>query len=183
MVKVLVSAGHSNKDPGAVCHGVKEADIACDLRNYTAFYLRQADVRGLEVVTDGEGDINLPLVNAASLARGCDYAVEFHMNAAKDQQVYGVECLSQPKDKKLAQAIAREITKVTKTNIRGVMGWKPENSGQHTRLAFVRAGGIIIEVDFITNALMCETVVYKRWLVAKAVATAILDYLKSEVKL
>lgn len=182
---IFVSAGHSNTDPGACANGHREADIVLDLRNYTAFYLKRdlATYKNMTILTDGEGDDNMPLAQAATIARKSDLAIEFHMNAARDQQAEGVECLSQPKDKALSQEIAREIIKVTKSTLRGIIGWKPENAGQHQRLAFVRAGGIIIEVDFITNALMCETVVAKRWLIAKAVANAVINFLKKEGKL
>jgi N-acetylmuramoyl-L-alanine amidase len=49
-------------------------------------------------------------------------------------------------------------------------GAKPENSGQHTRLAFVRAGGIILELLFITNAGDLEAYDARKWLAASAVA-------------
>ena len=52
MSVITVTAGHSNKDPGAVNGLFREADIAQEMRNMVASYLRQKDIA---VKTDGEG--------------------------------------------------------------------------------------------------------------------------------
>ena len=44
----VVTAGHSNTDPGAVANGRKEAEIACDMRSMIASKLR---ARGATVET------------------------------------------------------------------------------------------------------------------------------------
>ena len=81
MSKIIVlTAGHSNTDPGAVNGSDREADIAQDIRNIVASILR--DDYGLTVRTDGEGKGNLPLREAVKLIRGSDVAIEFHTNAA-----------------------------------------------------------------------------------------------------
>ena len=46
---VVITAGHSNEDPGAVYDNTKEADFCADMRNYVAFYLRNW---GVQVKTD-----------------------------------------------------------------------------------------------------------------------------------
>ena len=57
----VVTAGHSNTDPGAVANGHKESDIACDMRNMIASKLRAL---GHKVFTDGDGKENQPLSQA-----------------------------------------------------------------------------------------------------------------------
>ena len=171
---IVITAGHSNVDPGAVSNGFKEADFAADMRNYVAYYLRNW---GFKVTTDGEGRTNAPLRQAIQLARGADVSVEFHLNASSTYTAYGVECLSQTKDKALSQKLAQAVADVTGTKLRGDMGWQPENAGQHSRLGFVRAGGIIVELEFVTCQSRMNALNEKRWLVAKAIATVIREHM------
>lgn len=174
MTKIVVTAGHSNVDPGAVANGFKEADFCADMRNYVAFYLKNW---GFTVETDGEGRTNAPLAQAISIAKGAKVAVEFHLNAAVSRKASGIEVLAPSNKKKLAQAIAKSIAKVTGSNLRGDEGFKPEDSGQHRRLGFVRAGGMIVELEFISNPTKFNILRETRWLVAKAIAETIRNYI------
>lgn len=90
----VITAGHSNVDPGAVAQGEKESALMADLRNIVALKLRQL---GHKVVTDGEGKDNQPLSSALKL-KG-DLAVELHTNAAANPKATGVEVLALPKHK------------------------------------------------------------------------------------
>ncbi len=160
---VFVSAGHSNVDPGACAHGRREADIAVEFRNMVAFYLQR---EGIPHGMDGQGTDNLPLPRAAAMAREADIAVEFHCNASSGQ-AGGCEALSDSGDSALAGELCKAVADALRITNRGA---KPENSGQHTRLAFVRAGGVILELFFITNAGDLEAYDARKWLAASAVA-------------
>lgn len=171
---VTVTAGHSNTDPGAVAHGRTEADIACEARNIIVSYLKTF---GLVTRSDGTGTTNMPLGTAITLAKGADVAVELHCNAGP-ASARGVEVLSKESDKALAQAIAQAIHGVTGIPLRGIKGWKPEDSGQHTRLGFISKGnGLIIELFFISNTAELALWDAKKWLICKAIAEAIRDHL------
>lgn len=174
---ITITAGHSNTDSGAVGNGYKENEFVTNIRNYVTLYLRQA---GFTVQTDGNGSDNQPLSTAMKLASKSQVAVEFHLNAATNSTAKGVEVLSSPKDKVLSQKIAQAISSVTGSPLRGEKGWKPENSGQHARLGFVRSGGVIVELEFISNKNAMETLNSKRWLVAKAIAEAIALHVKGK---
>ncbi len=63
--------------------------------------------------------------------------------------------------------------------VRGDNGWKPESSGQHSRLAYVSNGGIILELFFISNDAELETWNLKKWLIAKAVADVLIQHVRS----
>ncbi len=148
---VLISAGHSTvppQDSGAVGNGFTEAKEALRLRDKTAMFLRRHNAIVLE---DGDDGISEPLRKALELAKKADVAVEFHFNAGPPKAT-GIEVLSKPRHKKLAQQLAGAIHSATKLPLRGESGWKADNSGQHHRLAFCEAGGLIIEVAFISNA-------------------------------
>nr|DAR25194.1 MAG TPA: Cell wall hydrolase autolysin [Caudoviricetes sp.] len=175
LTKIVITAGHSNTDPGAVYDGNKEADYAADMRNYVAYYLRNW---GFDVVTDGEGRVNAPLAQAVRLIPGSDLAVEFHLNASTNKTAKGIEVLCRDNRRQTAQNIAKAIQSVTGSTLRGDNGWKPEDSGQHKRLAFVSAGGLIVELGFISNFTEMKTLMDKRWLVAKAIAEAIREEYK-----
>nr|DAE86731.1 MAG TPA: Cell wall hydrolase autolysin [Caudoviricetes sp.] len=175
LTRIVITAGHSNTDPGAVADGYKEADYAADMRNYVAYYLRNW---GFDVVTDGEGRVNAPLAQAVRLIPGSDLAVEFHLNTSTNKTAKGIEVLARDNKRQIAQNIARAIQSVTDSVLRGDDGWKPEDSGQHKRLAFVSAGGLIVELGFISNFTEMKTLVDKRWLVAKAIAEAIREMYK-----
>ena len=74
--------------------------------------------------------------------------------------------------------MCQAIAKVLGTTVRGGDGgWKPENSGQHSRLAFVSGGGIILETFFITNEDELATYDRNKEKVADAIIEAILKNL------
>lgn len=160
---VLLSAGHSNTDPGAVANGRREADIAVEFRNLVAFYF---DRMGVEYATDGKGTDNLPLPQAVRLARLHKVAVEFHCNAGPATAT-GVECLSDASDAALSARICRAISEGLGIRDRGA---KPEGSGQHHRLAFVQSGGIIVELFFLTNRKDLAAYYERKWVAARNVA-------------
>ena len=146
MSKIIVlTAGHSNTDPGAVNGSDREADIAQDMRNITASIL--CNDYGLTVKTDGEGKGNLPLREAVKLIRGSDVAIEFHTNAAASKAATGVEALSTSKNKRWCQVLRRAVADATGWKLRGEGGYKPDNAGQHSRLAYRKGIHHAIEQD------------------------------------
>lgn len=170
---ITLTAGHSNTDPGAVNKQRTEADIAVDMRNMVRYYLIR---EGWTVKTDGEGKINFPLIQAIKLAIQSPLAIEFHCNAGPST-AKGCEVLAQLKHKELAQTIAQAIAKEMSIPLRGDKGYKPENSGQHSRLGFISKGnGLIVELFFISNNDELATWDRVKWRVAKEVADAINNY-------
>jgi len=167
---ILLSAGHSNADPGAVANGVREADIAVEARNIVRHKLEAA---GFPAVSDGTGSDNQPLSAAVKLIAGKSLAVEFHCNAAVNPLAGGVECISLPSLRKESQAIAAAISKAMGIKLRGEAGWIDQSKSARGRLAFVNAGGIIVELFFLSNPAELKTWQEKKWLVCQAIADAI----------
>jgi len=163
---VFISAGHSNVDPGACANGRREADIAVEFRNMVSFYLSRD---GIPHDLDGSGTDNYPLARAAQIARAHDIAVEFHCNAAGSAAT-GTEALTGGKDVALSVALTKAVSTALGIANRGA---KPENAGQHSRLAFVQAGGVILEVIFITSTFDLLAYDARRWLAAQAVSGVI----------
>lgn len=160
---IFISAGHSDTDPGAVAQGRREADIAVEFRNLIAFYLMRD---GVPHELDGHGTANLPLAETVKRSSLYDIAIEIHCNAGPPLAT-GVECLAGQDDIPLAAQLSRAIAQNLAIRDRGA---KPEDSGQHTRLAFVRAGGIIVELFFLTNRADLTAYYNRKWLAARPVA-------------
>ena len=169
MKSIFLSAGHSITDPGAVGNGLKEADVAVETRNLVSYYLTQWQVPH-EV--DGRFTENIPLALAAKKARRHPLAVEFHCNAAGTPAARGCETLSAPDDMELGAKLCEAMAAALGTKNRGA---KPENAGHHSRLAFVQAGGIIVELFFITNPLDVEAYRAKKWLLARGIAEVLAE--------
>lgn len=170
-----ITAGHSNTDPGAVNGKTKEADLVVNFRNAVTHYLREA---GLQVKTDGTGAKNNPLSAAVKLIQGSSVAVEFHMNAATSKQANGIETIALPKDKKLAQDLSKAVADALGSRLRGDNGWIDQSKSARGRLAYVNAGGLIVELGFISNEDELARFNARYWLAAKAVAKVLIDYEK-----
>ena len=170
MAKFVITAGHSDSDPGAVANGVKEADIARDMRNMVTKKLRE---RGHEVTTDGGNGVNLPLAVAVRLVKDGIPAIEFHCNAASSSQATGVETISRMKDRGKAQKISKAIGDALGLRLRGDAGWIDQSQSARGRLGFVQAGGMIAELFFLTNPEDLAKWNEKKWLAATAVCDAL----------
>ena len=182
MKTIFLSAGHSNSDPGAVgMHPdatgrnvpTKEADVAAEIRNIVSYYLTQM---GVVHEVDGKGTVNVPLAEAVKKARKHPIGIEFHLNASGSALAAGVETLSGPDDMQLGRDLCACIAQILNTKNRGA---KPENSGQHHRLAFVQAGGLILELFFVTNSTELATYQAKKWLVGRGVAEVLAKYART----
>lgn len=170
-----IAAGHSNTDPGAVNGKVKEAELVTNFRNAVSYYLRE---HGVQVKNDGVGIKNDPLSSAIKLIHGSDVAVEFHMNAAASKQANGVETISLPHDKKLAQDLSAAIANTLGSRLRGDKGWIDQSKSARGRLGYVNAGGLIVELGFISNDDELARFNARYWLAAKAVAKVLAKYLE-----
>lgn len=172
MKHIFISAGHSDADPGACANGLREADVVTEFRDMVAHYLAEA---GVTFTRDGSKGENLTLKQAIAMMPSRGISVEFHLNAAENKQATGVESLSRDNLKPLGEKLCAAISERLSIKNRGANG---ESAGQHTRLAFVSAGGLILELFFVTNVADVESYKAKKWLVAKDVAQILIDAAK-----
>ena len=173
---VTVTAGHSNKDPGAVNGKFKEAELVSQFRNAVAYYLREA---GIQYKTDGVGILNQDLNAAIKLIKGSSVAVEFHMNAATSKQANGIETIALPKDKKLAQDLSKAVADVFGSRLRGDNGWIDQSQSARGKLGFISNGGLIVELGFISNEEELFQFNARYWSAAKAVAMILIKHEKA----
>jgi len=168
-----ITAGHGDKDPGAVApDGTTERDLMTDLRDIVAHKLR---LIGHTVRTDGGIRQNLPLPYALTLVPGSAVAIELHTNAATNPAATGVEVISLPAQKAIAQRLARNIARVTAQKLRGDGGWIDQSQSARGRLGYVRAGGLVVEVFFLSNPQDLATYEGRKWMVATAIVEALTE--------
>ena len=173
---VTVTAGHSNKDPGAVNGKFKEAELVSQFRNAVAYYLREA---GIQYKTDGVGILNQDLNAAIKLIKGSSVAVEFHMNAATSKQANGIETIALPKDKKLAQDLSKAVADAFGSRLRGDNGWIDQSQSARGKLGFISNGGLIVELGFISNEEELFQFNARYWSAAEAVAMILIKHEKA----
>ncbi len=182
---ITVTSGHSNTgkiDSGSVTTVggklIKEADMAMLLRNTILYYLQQDK----DIITrcDGYNQTNLPLREALKLIDGSDVAVEVHFNSSNNKTANGVECIALPKDKTLAQNLSKAVAKVTGSRLRGIDGFITQEDSLRGKLGYINAGGLILEVSFLSNATELKAFEEKYWLIGKAVAEVLIDYVKNK---
>jgi N-acetylmuramoyl-L-alanine amidase len=166
-----ITAGHGGRDPGAVAQdGTTEAALMTELRDIVASKLRSL---GHTVRTDGGWRANLPLPYAITLVPGSTVALELHTNAATNPAARGVEVISLPERAQLARTIARRIAHTIESPVRGNGGWIDQSQSARGRLGFVRAGGLVVEVGFISNPAELYMMRSRLWLIASAIVAAI----------
>lgn len=169
-MKFTVTAGHGANDPGAVAaNGITEASLMTELRDLVADQLRS---RGHDVKTDGAKWQNLPLVHALTLVPGRDLAVELHTNAFTNPAAKGVEVISNPDRREQSRTIARNISHALDIPLRGAGGWIDQSMSARGRLGFVRAGGLVVEVFFISNPDELAKFQARKLALAEAIARA-----------
>ena len=171
MSKYTVTAGHGANDPGAVAKtGETENALMTELRDIVASKLKDL---GHTVATDGGWRQNLPLPYAMTLVPGSAAAIELHTNASTNPSARGVEVVSLPGQKELARTIARRIAHVLNIPVRGSGGWIDQSETARGRLGFVRVGGLVVEVFFISNPSELSNFQAKKWQVASAIVAAL----------
>lgn len=167
---IVLCAGHGGTDQGAAASGRVEGREAVKVRDAVAALLRQ---RRLSVITDGGPGVNEPLTEAIRLARKTNGPrVDIHFNAGPAAAT-GVECLAKENQRELAQALAQAAASALNLKLRGDAGYKSASSGQHSRLAFCEAGGVVLEICFITNPADVVALDRNRQALALALAEAL----------
>lgn len=142
------------------------------LRNIVADKLRAL---GHDVITDGVKGENWALSRAMKLITG-RVSIELHTNASTSPAARGVEVISLPSDKALAQRIARNIARTLNTITRREAGWLDPREVERDRgfyPGFVRSGGLIVETFFQSNPNELANYHGSSWLVAQAIVDAL----------
>lgn len=174
MAVFTVTAGHSDSDPGAVSSFSNEESVAQQARNMLAAALR---ARGHTVRTDGDENTNSSLNQAIKLIPGSVVAVELHCNAGPSSAT-GVETISLLKDRKLAVALSQALSQSLGLRLRGRErdGWIDQSDSARGRLGYVNAGGLIVEMFYLSNPSDCAAWEAYKDDAVEALADVLSDY-------
>ena len=173
-MKIVITAGHSNTDPGAVSGKDSESKLVTQFRNALRTCLLDL---GIETVSDGTGELNLPLGDAIKLAKEAKFALEIHMNASVNNTANGVETIALPKDKTIAQKISIAVAEgLGGLKIRGVNGWIDQSQSARGKLGYINAGGLILELCFISNPTELAKYKASYWAAARKLANVIAEH-------
>lgn len=69
----------------------------------------------------------------------------------------------------MCQRLSNAIAATTKDNVRGDDGWIDQSKSARGKLGFVEAGGVIVELFFLSNKGDLERYEQVKWLVASAI--------------
>lgn len=157
-IKLAIDAGHGmhnrqagRYDPGAVCGGVTEADVALAW----ALTLKHVAVAcGVEVAMLRRGpEDGSPVGRRAKVAEslGCTHYLSLHCNAAANPLASGSEVYYRdvPDNRLAVIALDSCVLAMGRKN----RGLKQEGESQHTRLAVLAFDGpaALLEIGFVTN--------------------------------
>ncbi len=172
--KIYLCAGHGGSDPGAVGHGMTEAE-----RALTATFIlgKMLQDLGANVRLGRTGNYNLSLYNRAVASDdfGADIYVAWHFNAFGDSAAHGCEMwYYSTAGSRLAGAIQSELVKATGLRNRGI-----KQSGELYELRAPEAISVLMEPGFITNAGDAAKMDDAGLAVmAKAIAEGVVNYFK-----
>ena len=147
---IFISAGHHNKDSGAIgCNGKKEADLTKIMRDLTC---KKLDEMGVKYTKDNDDETLAQWLKRA-VTGPASVTLEFHFNAFNGKAT-GVETLVADGASTNSRLFAKELSDIT-VFVTGLpnRGVKTESESHRGRLGLMRELGIValIELAFIDN--------------------------------
>lgn len=145
----IPSAGHHDKDPGAVANGYREADVTKLIRNSVICHLEELDA---EYKTDADLETNTQYQNRIRNIKG-KVVLDIHLNAASPT-AKGTEVIVSKNASHLSKQFADEILNST-CSVLGTVnrGVKDETKTARGSIGIVNLSGLacLVEVCFISN--------------------------------
>lgn len=177
--KVFPIAGHSDKDPGAMYNGRKEADETKKARNWIVkFYPKGIK----ELILDKDWESNREVQNRIKPSDG-SVVLDIHFNAGSPT-AGGTECFVNRKDfankNSMSYKMADEICKAT-AEILGIRnrGVKSEADTRHGKLGILNLGAgcsVLWEICFISSVWDMQKWDTKQEILMKKVAEIVAKY-------
>lgn len=150
MIEVIFpSAGHHDKDPGAVYNGVKEADKTKEFRNLLSKHLGAH-----RHIMDKDSETNSQYQKRIKPGSG-SVVLDIHFNASTDTSATGTEMIVANNASKLSIAMAQDLAEGTAC-ILGVKnrGVKTESETARGKIGILNLGAgiaVLAELCFISN--------------------------------
>lgn len=193
MKTIIISAGHSLSDPGAVYNGSRESFMTMELTKLVSDIMRKHSVGILNVPDELDLKQTIAWVNVRDKEQDIDAAIEIHTNASTDPGAKGVEAwyyhdfgtgLGSEYSKKLAQMMVDGIGVETGMKIRGVFD---ESTNRWGKLGFVHDTtplASLVECGFLSNETDRNILLSPegRMNIAKGICRGLLLYIGEEWK-
>ena len=188
MPRILISAGHTAMDPGAIFQDMREADLNRDIAKRIIPYLQKADDVEVKAVP-----LDLPLFqriewinNTGYTDENNDILVEIHVNDS-DGSKRGVEAWYEGdgdnNSQKLTAMLTHHLSEEFKWDSQGAKSEYDHELGMLTFLNRTKPAAALIEVLYMDNAedikILKDT--SKMEEIAKSLATAILKYFSLDI--
>ena len=173
---VFLTAGHHNKDSGAVGSGFTESKETIKIRNRVSELLRD---KGVEVWNDDDNWTLQTVINEITkLSKPSDIICDIHFDSAPNATGSGafVPEYAIKSELLLAADLSKTISETLGIKNRIV---KRESDSQHKRLGMMRPNGInvLIEVAFISNGSDMKSYNEKFELLCENISKVLLKYL------
>lgn len=157
MLKIYDDAGHGGTDPGAVGHGIKEADVTLAVAIQVADHLRRHDLE-VKMSRMDNSSKSLKARTDEANAWGANAYVSIHCNAAASPEANGFEVwhtihVSRSKGDELARAIVSWLDQLTPLTNRGARS-KAGSSGQdyYHVIRETKMPAVIVECGFVSSS-------------------------------
>ncbi|MBP9758512.1 N-acetylmuramoyl-L-alanine amidase [Candidatus Dojkabacteria bacterium] len=184
MARVIVSAGHTNNDPGVIIGNLREVDLNRAIAKKLVAQLRANGIITLSVPPNMDLQKRIDWINGTGYkAEFDDISIEIHINDGnKSGFEFWYEGDGNNPSQKLAEMIMVNVTERTKLPNQGV---KSENEHKYKSLAFINktnTTAVLLECLYIDNKDDAEKLKSETELdsVAKAIAEGICKYLNIE---
>jgi N-acetylmuramoyl-L-alanine amidase len=168
--KIILSAGHGGKDPGASGNNYIERDLAIELRDMVVAELQK---EGIEPLTDSNTNA---LSQTLAWLRGKfskrDILVDIHWNASANAEAKGSEVIVPDNASQFEQDLASYLLKIFAFVGFKDRGIRPEKLTARRSLAWMKADAetVLIEVCFITNLTDMKLYQANKWGIARKIA-------------
>lgn len=150
---IYLIAGHHDADPGAVAHGIKEADLTKRVRDLTYESIKRISPKALVTRDNDKDTLSQVIAKIKPRIQSTDVLVDFHYNSGSPSAT-GVECVVSDNAGSgsitLATQISNRISDITGLKNRGV---KREKDTPRKKLGILnmRGSAVIVEMGFISN--------------------------------
>jgi len=152
--KIILDAGHHEKDSGAVHNGVTEFEV---MRRFRVKLSARLSAKGHNHISDKDSETNRVFQNRIKpLLKTGDITLAFHLNSSVGGTATGVETFISKNAGADSKAAAKELvdglSEIMKIPNRGV---KVENLSQHSSIGILnlRGSAVLIEFGFIQTDL------------------------------
>lgn len=165
---IFLTAGHHNRDSGAVGNGYKENALTIELRDMIAERIKQLSPTTKVWKDDDNDTLSQVIAKINKIATPKDILLEVHFDAAISPKPSGGTALVADGAREKSQNLAKELVDLGSTILRipnrGVRNEKKSARGK-LGILHTAASSVLYEVGFISNPTdMANHQDWKHWL-------------------